>query len=91
MTSSEAVARRQVLVQLDDELLSALDAEAGSTGSNRSRLIRLAVRTWLDDRADERAERLDEQEHAAAFARQPQDPEEMDAIFRAGLEAWPKG
>ena len=37
------MARRQTLVQLNDELLALLDAQASRTGRSRSEIIRTAV------------------------------------------------
>jgi metal-responsive CopG/Arc/MetJ family transcriptional regulator len=47
-----AMARRQTLVQLSDELLALLDERAVRTGRSRSELIRAAIeRDLADDRA----------------------------------------
>jgi len=45
----EAVARRQVLVQLDDALVDALDARAEAAEVSRSELIRRAIADHLRD------------------------------------------
>jgi metal-responsive CopG/Arc/MetJ family transcriptional regulator len=42
------VARKQVLVQLDDALIQRLDRSAGALELNRSELIRRAVDAYLD-------------------------------------------
>jgi hypothetical protein len=47
--SLEAVARRQVLVQLDDALVEALDARAEAAEVSRSELIRRAIVDHLRD------------------------------------------
>jgi hypothetical protein len=44
-----SVARVQTLVQLSEELLSALDAEAARRGVSRSALLREAVAAFLAD------------------------------------------
>ena len=44
-----SVARREVLVQLDDELIGALDARAQAAGVSRSELIRRAIASHLRD------------------------------------------
>jgi len=44
-----SVARRQVLVQLDDALVGALDAQAQAAGISRSELIRRAIADHLRD------------------------------------------
>ena len=63
-----AVARKQVLVQLDDALVRELDARAERAGVSRSELIRRAIAAHLRD--------LDwsEQEQAAvgAYRRSPE-------------------
>jgi metal-responsive CopG/Arc/MetJ family transcriptional regulator len=51
-----AVARRQTLVQLSDELLALLDERAARTGRSRSEVIRAAVEREL---AAERAAAVD--------------------------------
>ncbi len=43
------VARKQVLVQLDDSLVELLDTVAGTTGLSRSELIRRAIAGHLRD------------------------------------------
>lgn len=49
-----AVARKQTLVQLSDELVSALDDRAARRGTSRSHLIRTAIEQFIaaDERAD---------------------------------------
>jgi metal-responsive CopG/Arc/MetJ family transcriptional regulator len=52
------VARRQTLVQLNDELLAALDERAARRGVSRSQLIRKAIETYIatdEDAAIDRA------------------------------------
>jgi predicted transcriptional regulator len=44
----DGVARRQVLVQLDDELVARLDRAADALDRNRSELIREALGAYLD-------------------------------------------
>ena len=65
----EAVARRQVLVQLDDPLVEALDAQALAAGVSRSELIRRAIADHLRD--------LEWAEHdaraVAAYRRRPEE------------------
>ena len=64
------MARKEVLVQLDDELVAQLDALAEREGTSRSELLRrgaLAVLDALTDRDDD----ADLQE---AYRRTPQDP-----------------
>lgn len=73
------MARKQVLVQLDDELVAALDDLAAQHGVSRSELIRRGAQAVLDS-----AEilRLEEQQ-AAGYRRFPQDV----SFVRAALEA----
>ena len=49
-----AVARRQTLVQLSDELVAALDERAARRGVSRSQLIRAAIEQYIA--TDEEAE-----------------------------------
>lgn len=48
MCYREWVARRQVIVQLDDELVAELDRVANREGASRSELIRRGVRALLE-------------------------------------------
>lgn len=57
----EHMARRQVLVQLDDDLVAALDAEAARGGFSRSELIRRGARRILEDARIEELERRHEE------------------------------
>lgn len=43
------MARKQTIVQLSDEMIELLDAEAARTGESRSSLIRKAVDAYLTD------------------------------------------
>lgn len=61
--------RKQVLVQLDDELLAALDRYTGGRRT-RSALIRRALAEWLERRMYEEAARED----VEAYTRYPEDP-----------------
>ena len=64
------VARPEVLVQLDDDLVERLDALAADLGTNRSELMRRGAHAVLD------AERLAaaDRDLRAAYRRQPADP-----------------
>ncbi len=64
------MARKQVLVQLDDDLVEALDRAAEEVGLSRSELIRTAARALLESRVIAR----DEAALVAAYRRRPQDP-----------------
>jgi metal-responsive CopG/Arc/MetJ family transcriptional regulator len=59
--------RREVLVQLDDELVEQLDQIAKALGTSRSELLRRGAQEVID--AD--AERANDIELIAAYKRQP--------------------
>jgi hypothetical protein len=80
------MARREVLVQLDDELVRRLDDAAKQHSTNRSELLRrgaLAVLTALEDQAADRDLR-------DAYRRVPQDPWLVEAAELLALETWPE-
>jgi metal-responsive CopG/Arc/MetJ family transcriptional regulator len=79
----EDVARKQVLVQLDDVQVAALDRIVGAD-SSRSELIREAVDLYL--RAVD--ERLQDLRYAEAYRLAPENLDD-DAALRA-LQAWPE-
>ncbi len=81
-----SMARKQVLVQLDDELVARLDALADSQGVSRSELLRRGARAVLE--AEELA-RADE-ELRAAYRRRPQDPAIVEAAARLAAETAPE-
>lgn len=64
------MSRREVLVQLDDQLVADLDRIAVARGLNRSELLRRAAAAIIEayDLADA------DSELAAAYRRQPPDP-----------------
>ena len=81
------VARREVLVQLDDELVERLDALAADLGTNRSELLRRGAQAVLD------AEELTEADRQLrlAYRRQPADPALLQSARRlaaATAPAW---
>ena len=80
------VARKQVLVQLDDVIVARLDRLTEPMDASRSDLIRRAVNLWLDA--------LDEAEadvrYAEAYKRIPDELEEHEAWLPAQLEVWPE-
>ena len=51
------VARRQVIVQLDDDLIKGLDRAARKVGVSRSELLRRGARALLDAMAEAEADR----------------------------------
>jgi len=81
----EPMARKQVLVQLDDALVDRLDRFASALDQSRSELIRRAVDTYLDacEEAGEDAVTV------AAYLRIPEDPAELAAFEALALQAWP--
>lgn len=86
MVDNMVMARKQVLVQLDDELLARLDEVARQTGRNRSELIRRATRALVFQHENvEKDLGLIE-----GYLRQPQEPELlewMDAIQQETFRA----
>lgn len=69
------IARKQVLVQLDDALVEKLDRLAHDLGTNRSELLRRGAQAVIDAEDFAAADR----ELVAAYRRQPPDP----ALVRA--------
>lgn len=64
------MARREVLVQLDDDLVDDLDRLAETLGTNRSELLRRAARAVIDAEDTLLADR----QLVAAYRRLPPDP-----------------
>jgi Arc/MetJ-type ribon-helix-helix transcriptional regulator len=64
------IARKQVLVQLDDELVEQLDRVARDLGTSRSELLRRGARAVLEAEDLAAADR----ELVAAYQRDPPDP-----------------
>ncbi len=65
------MARREVLVQLDDDLVAKLDELAVLLGTNRSELLRRGATAVITAEEEATADR----ELVAAYRRQPPDPE----------------
>jgi metal-responsive CopG/Arc/MetJ family transcriptional regulator len=82
MVRSRTVARKQVLVQLDDHLVAGLDRRASEAGISRSELIRRSIARHLRDldweEADEAAIR--------AYTEHPEDPREEPALDQLMVE-----
>lgn len=78
--------RREVLVQLDDELVARLDNLASERGTNRSELLRRGALAVLD--ADEL--RLSDLELQKAYRRVPQDPQIVGSAARLASETVPE-
>ncbi len=80
------VARKQVLVQLDDELVAELDRRAKKEGASRSELIRRAIAAHLRDLDWEEKDQIT----VEAYRRIPEAPAEDEAYLKIATEAWPK-
>jgi predicted transcriptional regulator len=80
------MARKEVLVQLDDELVRRLDALAAKAGISRSELLRRGAIAVLE--ASELAEA--DQALIDAYRRQPQDPAIVAAAARLAAQTAPK-
>jgi metal-responsive CopG/Arc/MetJ family transcriptional regulator len=78
--------RKQVLVQLDDELVSRLDEVAAQRGVSRSELLRRGAIALLEaEEAREADDALQE-----AYRRVPQDPAIVAAAARLASETAPE-
>jgi metal-responsive CopG/Arc/MetJ family transcriptional regulator len=80
------MARREVLVQLDDDLVSRLDAVARQQGTNRSELLRRGAEAVLTAQDLEAADR----DLKEAYRRMPQDPLLVEAAERLAGETAPE-
>lgn len=79
------MARREVLVQLDDKLIERLAEIATAEGTSRSALLRRGARAVIDA-ADLAAA---DAELVAAYRREPQDPALVEAATRLAAETAP--
>ena len=80
------MARREVLVQLDDDLVGRLDEIASTRGTSRSALLREGAQAVID--ADERLtadRRLTE-----AYRRLPEDPALIESAARLAARTAPE-
>ncbi|MEN8114442.1 MAG: ribbon-helix-helix protein, CopG family [Actinomycetota bacterium] len=80
------MARTQVLVQLDDDLVRRLDRLASEWAVSRSELLRRGARAVLDAADLAEADRA----LAEAYRQQPQDPAVIDAAARLATETLPQ-
>jgi metal-responsive CopG/Arc/MetJ family transcriptional regulator len=80
------MARKQVIVQLDSELVAELDGQAKQARASRSEIIRRACRMFLDSLQEAEWDR----EYAEAYRRIPEDPHETEALTRLAAENWPE-
>ncbi len=79
------VARREVLVQLDDELVERLDRLAKSEGTNRSELLRRGAAAVLEAAELQKADRALRE----AYRRVPQDPALVTSAQRLAARTVP--
>lgn len=79
------VARKQVLVQLDDELVDQLDALAGRLGVSRSELLRRGAQAVLHVEDWAAADR----ELVRAYRRVPPDDALAESLSRLAAESAP--
>jgi metal-responsive CopG/Arc/MetJ family transcriptional regulator len=80
------MSRREVLVQLDDDLVTRLDLLASERGTNRSALLRRGAIAVLDAADMRRAD----VELQAAYRRIPQDPDVVQAATRLAAATMPE-
>ena len=80
------VARREVLVQLDDDLVTELDRIAAARSTSRSELLRRGARAVIE--ADEEA--AADAELIAAYRRQPLDPALVKSAARLASRTVPE-
>ena len=78
--------RREVLVQLDDELVGRLDDIARSRGTNRSALLREGARAVIN--ADERL--AADRRLLDAYRRMPEDPALVESAARLAARTVPE-
>ncbi len=80
------MARKQVLVQLNDDLLAKLDRAMSTSGQSRSQLVRAAIADYLEKFLEDDIDR----QYVEAYTRHPPD-DEFDALhevaFRASMAA----
>jgi hypothetical protein len=79
------MARKQVIVQLDDELVAALDEEAERAGLSRSELLRRGAEALLEALDGARKERA----FVDAYRRAPQDPALVESARRLAARTAP--
>ena len=80
------MARREVLVQLDDELVSRLDEMAVAQGTSRSELLRRGAMAVLEAGDVAQADRQLQE----AYRRVPQDPALVKAARRLAARTVPE-
>lgn len=80
------MSRKQVLVQLDDDLVARLDRLAGRLGVSRSELLRRGAMVVLEAEATAQADR----QLVEAYRRTPQDPVLVETARRLAGETIPE-
>ena len=80
------VGRKEVLVQLDDELIERLDRLADTQGTNRSELLRRGAAAVLEAAEQAEADRVLQD----AYRRVPQDPAIVVAATRLAAHTAPE-
>lgn len=81
------MARTQVLVQLDDAHVAALDGLAHAGDESRSELIRRAIDLYVEAVG----EAVADIHYAEAYERVPEDLEEFAGLRALAAKAWPEG
>ncbi len=79
------MARKQVIVQLDDKMIAALDKAASQDGVSRSELIRRAAAALLESRRVRKLER----KLVQAYSALPQDPVIIETARRLASQTAP--
>jgi Ribbon-helix-helix protein, copG family len=79
------MARKQVLVQLDDAQVARLDVLSNAVGDSRSGMIRRALDLYLDAVA----EGVADLRYAQAYQRIPEDLDDLAGLRSLGLSVWP--
>jgi hypothetical protein len=77
------MARKQVIVQLDDDLVRELDEAAAAEGISRSEAIRRAAHDWLDREEEREMDRA----YARSYAEHPDGWQWDDDYARLGKAA----
>ena len=80
------MARKQVLVQLDDAQVARLDALASAAADSRSELIRRAIDLYVEAVG----EALEDVRYADAYLRVPEELGEFAALRELASRAWPE-
>ena len=74
---------RPIQILMDEKELTLIDREAKRVGSDRSKLMREAVRRYLSQLIRD----ADEREYVESYRRQPQDLKELKEWSK--LQSWP--